>query len=64
MGNSFDVVGVAILSSSKRSLRLEIKDSQHNVFTEYFYVSVKDIEAVLNGRKKTATIYILKSENV
>ena len=60
MGNSFDVVGVAILSSSKRSIRLEIKDDPSTLFYKRFYVGVKDLEAVLRGRKKTATIYILK----
>lgn len=59
MGNSFDVVGVLVLASSKRSLKLEL-----NGFlpSDTAYVSVKDVEAVLSGHKQSATVWIRKPQ--
>lgn len=62
MGETFITVGVAILSSTKRSVRLELSAMPNTTFTEYIYISVNDLEALLNGRKKTATIYKLKDK--
>jgi len=60
LGNTFKIVGVAELSSTKRSVRLKLSHMPNTVFTEYLYVSCKDLEDLLKGHKKTGTIYVLK----
>lgn len=46
--------GVCLLAASGRSLRIELID--HGKISLVCYVSLKDLEAVLHKRKKTATI--------
>lgn len=56
---SFENVGVLKLASTGRSYRIEITD---RVLTKICYVSKRDVELVKAGKKKTATIYVLKRE--
>jgi len=60
MGNSFEVVGVILMASSKRSLKIELNDLSFTTFKHNAYVSIKDVEAVLKGKKREATIWMLK----
>jgi len=53
------VVGVCELAPSGVSLRIEV-EPESSIFTERYYANAKDVEAVINKRKKTATIYILE----
>lgn len=59
--SSFEPAGVLFIASSKRSLKLEIRDS-NRVFQSDYYISIKDVENVLNGKKQTAQIVKLISE--
>jgi len=59
----FEIVGTAELSSTKRSVRMKITPV-YSILDEYYYVGIKDLEAVLNGRKKWATIYVGREENM
>lgn len=52
--SDFENVGVLKLSSSERSYKLEY------LGFIVAYVSVKDVEAVRQGKKKTATIWKVK----
>ena len=60
MGNSFEVVGVILMASSKRSLKIELNDLPFTTFKHNAYVSIKDVEAVIAGRRKTDTIWMIK----
>lgn len=62
MGNTFDVVGVAVKASSGRSLKLELH-LPDGVFETVCYVGIKSLQEVLDGRNKTATIWILKKDS-
>lgn len=53
--SGFVKCGVCLIAPTGRSLRLELNDP-NQVFTEIYYVSLKDLEDVLQGRKQTATI--------
>lgn len=55
LGDSFAVAGTVSLAASKKSLAVEMV----NLWGKY-YVSVKDIQEVISGHKKTATIWIPK----
>lgn len=57
LGDKFDNRGVIVMASSKRSLRIELRDMP---FSCPYYVSIKDLEAVLKGHKKSATIWMPK----
>ena len=57
LGNRFDNRGVVSMAASKRSLRIELRDIP---FSSPYYISIKDLEAVLKGHKKTATIWMPK----
>jgi hypothetical protein len=59
MGESFENVGVAEMASSRRSIRFLYRNSD---FESYFYCSVKDLENLLSGRKKTATLWKPKQD--
>jgi hypothetical protein len=47
--------GVCLLSATGRSLRLEIH-LPGSSSTQVYYIGLGDLENVLNGRKRTATI--------
>lgn len=53
--SEFVKCGILEIAPSQRSLRLEINDPD-NAFTERYYISIVDVEAVLAKRKQTATI--------
>lgn len=59
MGSSFDNVGSFKLASSGKSLALDILP-EHSVFTIRCYIGLKDLESVVQKRKKSGTIYKLK----
>ena len=61
MGDSFEVVGVARLASTGKSLRLELR-LPYTVFTEICYVPVKAVQDVIDKHKKEATVYKLKDD--
>jgi len=61
MSNTFESVGVCLLASTGKSLRVEIVNS-HRVFTDVYYVGLNDLKEVLDGKKKTATIVRVNSE--
>lgn len=54
-------VGVAVLSSSKQSVRLEINDDPTQAFPTVYYVNVDSLQSMLNGEKKTAKIIKLEA---
>jgi hypothetical protein len=56
LGATFDLIGILELSSSKRSIRFLFKNPG-SLSDDYFYVSLKDLQDVLEGRKKTATLW-------
>lgn len=56
MEKKFENVGVVYMASTKRSLKIEY-NSDESVFTREGYVSIKDLEDVIKGHKKTATIW-------
>ena len=60
MGNSFEVVGVILMASSKRSLKIELNDLPFTTLKHKRYVSIKDVEALLKWKKREATIWMLK----
>lgn len=62
MGSSFEVVGVLLIASSRRSLKIELNDLPFTTFKHDAYVSIKDVEDLLRGRKKTATIWMRKGD--
>lgn len=59
MAGDFDDAGVFMKTRSGRSLKLELH-LPYTVFTNTTYISIKDVEDVLAGRKKIGFIYILK----
>ena len=52
MGNRFKTTGTIEMASSKRSLAIEIVNRWGKD-----YVSIKDIQDLIAGRKKTVTIW-------
>lgn len=54
--SDFESAGVGFIASSGRSLALDVVDKTR-VFSDRYYISLKDLDAVLNKRKKTATIF-------
>lgn len=56
MGSSFEVVGVMELAASKKSLKITLNDLPFTTFKHTAYVSVKGVEDVLRGLKKTVTV--------
>jgi hypothetical protein len=54
----FEIVGVCELSNTGKSLRFKITPV-FSVIDDYYYVSVKDLEAVLSKHKKSGTVYIM-----
>jgi len=57
----FEAAGIMFIASSKRSLKLEIRDKTR-VFMDAYYVSIKDVQDVLNGRQKTAQLVKLVNQ--
>ena len=62
MNKQFQNVGVLLMASTKRSLRIELNNLPYTTFQQIVYVSIKDVEAVLNHRKKTATLWIINKD--
>lgn len=62
MGGSFEDVGVAFLSSTKRSVKFEPGTVDRYFDPKPFFASVKDLNDLLNGRKQTITIWRPKEE--
>ncbi len=60
MAGSFDVVGTACLAKSGRSVKLELNNLPHTVFTRTYYIGINDLQAMLTKAKKMATVYVLK----
>ena len=60
MSDKFEVVGVLLMASSKRSLKIELNDLPFTTFKHNAYISIKDVEAVIAKRKKTATVWMIK----
>lgn len=58
MGSSFDVVGTYRFSASGRSITLELDDRLDKVF-----VGCKKLQRVLDGKKKSGTIYVLNEDS-
>jgi len=56
MGGDFENVGCCEMSPSKRSIRFLYRNPD-NVFDSYFYISLKDLEDVIRGHRKTATLW-------
>jgi len=56
MGHGFERVGLMELAKSKRSLKITLNKLPFSIFTETFYVSVKNIEEVIAGHKKNVTV--------
>ena len=52
-------VGYAEFSASGKSVRLKIVP-EYSCFAEYYYVGVESLRMLLEGRKKTATIYVVE----
>lgn len=52
----FENVGVMELAASKRSLKGILNDLPFTTFKHEFYVSIKGLEDVIAGRKKTVTV--------
>lgn len=59
LGHGFDDVGIMELAASKKSLKITLNDLPYTTFTHVFYVSAKNVEAVLNGHKKNVTIVMI-----
>lgn len=53
MAGNWQIVGVAILSSTGRSIRLDLKDMP---FTSPYYIAIEDLHEVIAKRKKSATV--------
>ena len=58
--SDFQTVGVIVRASTGRSLKIELTDLPFTTFNHNFYVGINALEDVLNGHKKTATIYMVK----
>lgn len=56
LGSSFENVGIMEMAASKRSLKIKLNDLPFTTFTHTFYVSVKNVEELIRGRKKTVTV--------
>ena len=52
----FETVGLLELAKSKRSLKLTLDKLPNSLFTEVFYVSVKNTEAVIAGKRENVVI--------
>jgi len=59
---NFEKAGVVILAPSGRSIRLEIHDPDR-VFMDMYYVSIADLEKVLNKKQQTATVVKIKNRD-
>ena len=60
MSDKFEVVGVMFIAPSKKSLKIELNDLPFTTFKHNAYVSIKAVEQLLEGKKKTATVYMIK----
>jgi len=60
MGNAFETVGTIERASSGKSLKIDLRDLPFTVFRHTFYVGIESIEGLLAGRRKTATVYMIK----
>jgi len=54
-------VGYAEFSSTRKSIRLKISP-KYSVFSECYYIGVESLRKLLDGRKKSATIYLIEEE--
>jgi len=57
----FKACGFCELSHSKLSVRLRI-EPEYSCFTEYYYINVSSLQEVLRGKKRNATVFVLKKE--
>ena len=62
LGSSFDVVGTIQRASSGKSLKIDLRDLPFTSFRHVFYIGINAMEDVLAGRKKSATVYMLKPQ--
>jgi hypothetical protein len=53
-------VGICFIGPSGKSLKFEI-DDPGRVFTDIYYLSLKDLDDVLGKRKQTATLVKIKT---
>jgi len=60
--SSFEKAGTIELSGSRKSLKITIDDMDH-AFKEIYYVSIHDVQTVLQQPKKVTTIVKVKSLN-
>ena len=57
----FRPIGVLTKSSTGKTLRLEIHPL-HSVFQQYYYVYPEATQKVMEGKKKSATIYAIEDD--
>jgi len=58
----FHNVGVAQIAPSGRSLRLDITNDPSTVFDKILYISKQHLKQILQGQRKTATVYVFLYE--
>jgi len=56
LNSDFENVGIMELAVSKKSMKITLDNLPYEIFTITLYVSVKNLEEVLAGRKPTVTI--------
>lgn len=54
---TFETAGVALLTSTKKSVKFELKSPDRYFDPKPYYVSVRDLEDLVNGHKQTVTLW-------